>query len=136
MSEQDTLLSLPDFTNGTIVKETIHFRVVMGFKPGLEGQPDGARFFIEPLDDDAESMLKLAAKAHHIPNFNQREVRTLNESKPRECLRADFIADNLPALLHGHIDIPTEGSDSVPSPDRMEACLKLHPTGYTFSDSN
>lgn len=41
-------LELPSFTPSGVFRETPHFRVVMDWKPGMEEQSGGERFFIEP----------------------------------------------------------------------------------------
>lgn len=122
------------FEPGNVLGETANYRVVMGWKPGLEGQGDGQRFFIEPKTDAAEQMLRAAAKAHNIPNFNMRDVNVDGVVTSRECLRADYNAVNLGPLLLGRVVVPAEGADSVPAPDRLEECLRDHPGLYTFKD--
>ncbi len=127
-------LDLPPFSAGSIIRSTHNFRVVMGYKPGMEGQKTGERFFIEPLSDKAEKMLELAAAAHNVPNITNRPVHLDDQVQIRKSLRADFITENLPALIAGLTEIPTEGIDTIPSPDRMEECLRDHPNHYSFSD--
>lgn len=129
--EQGVKLVLPDFVPGRLVCEASQYRVIMGWKPGEEGEK---RFFIQPLTDEAEAMLHAAALMHRIPNFNTMPVKTEDGIRKRECLRANFEEDNLPVLLLGEMQIPSEGEDTVPSLERMEECLRLHPNFYTFSD--
>jgi hypothetical protein len=128
-------LKLPGFSPSGLVRETTNFIVMMDWKPGLEGQTNGGRFFIEPKTDEAQKMLSMAAKEHNIDNFNERGVPNPDgEIMMRQCLRADFIVENLPSLMLGVVEIPNEGEDSIPSPDRMEECLRLNPSMYTFGD--
>ncbi len=129
-TKQDEIIFVP----GKVIRETENFRVVMGWKPGLEEEAEGRRFFIEPKTDEAEKILTLAVKAHRIANINAREVANGEDITARQCLRADYSEYNLLPLLLGKVIVPKEGKDSVPSPDRMEECLKLHPNEYTFSD--
>ncbi|EKD57511.1 MAG: hypothetical protein ACD_57C00259G0005 [uncultured bacterium] len=117
-----------------MVKETANYRVIMDWKPGLEDQPEGERFYIEPKTDKAEAMLISAAMAHNIPNFDTRNVVTKNKVRARQCLRTDFIVENLRPIFFKETIVPEEGKDSVPSPDRMEECLDLNRTEYTFED--
>ncbi|OGH11389.1 MAG: hypothetical protein A3B38_01000 [Candidatus Levybacteria bacterium RIFCSPLOWO2_01_FULL_36_13] len=131
--EQRRELDLPSFTKGAIVKETPNYRVVMDYKPGDEGKASGQRFFIEPLSDEAERMLALAALKHNVLNINYREIEVRKVKALRKSLRADFIAENLPSLLFGVTQAPEEGADTIPSPERMEECLNSHPETYTFS---
>lgn len=123
-------LALPDFYPGCVVKETANYRVVTDWKPGLENQPDGERFFIEPKTDAGEEMLFSAAQAHNIPNFNP---RTVLDSK-RLCLRCDFSMENLGPIFFRETIVPEVGKDSVPSPDRMEECLEQGHKEYSFED--
>lgn len=131
--QEQANLVLPRFVSGAVVRATSYFRIVMDYKPELQGQKEGERFYIVPLTDEAERMLGLAAKEHNISNFSVRDVTTPEGSPQRSCLRADFSAENLPVILLGEVDIPVEGEDSIPSIERMEECLKLHPDSYTFS---
>ncbi len=133
--ESGNELKLPVFSPGVVVRETANYRVVMDWKPGLEGQTNGGRFFIEPKTYEAQQMLFSAARAHNISNFNERDVPNPGkEIKKRSCLRADFIVENLPPLMLGEMQIPANDEDSIPPPDRMEECLKLHLMSYTFTD--
>lgn len=134
MEKREEILELPKFIPGGVVRETRNFRVVTDWKPGLENQVDGERFFIEPKTEMAEGMLQMAAEAHHISNFNIRKVTLGDKTIEFSCLRADFIPENLLSLLRGATEIPEEGEDTIPSPDRMEECLELHPDKYTFSN--
>ena len=127
-------LELHEFEVEKVIRETDNYRVVMDWKPSLENQPEGRRFFIEPKTDSAQKMLLSAAKAHNIGNFNERQVPFEEGSAKRQCLRADFIAGNLPSLLKGKVEIPKEGEDTIPSLDRMEKCLKNRSSTYTLSD--
>ncbi|MBI4036501.1 hypothetical protein HY386_01310 [Candidatus Daviesbacteria bacterium] len=129
-------LELPAFTPGGILRETPHFKIVMDWKLGMERQPGGERFFIEPKDEGALRMLQLAARVHRINNFNNRTVQTSQGEKEFPSLRANFSMENLPTLLLGVVEIPEDDEDTIPSPDRMEGCLRLHPDEYTFSDNN
>lgn len=134
-SEHESKLILPQFALGGLVRQTRQFRVLMDWKPGLERQKGGERFFIEPLTDEAQRMLRSAADVHYIANFNVRSVESMDGViSQRECLRADFSEANLPVLLRGEVKIPKEGEDTVPSIERMEECLRLHLATYTFSD--
>lgn len=132
-SQQDKM-SLPLFETGGIFRQTSHFRIVMDFKPDMQGKKEGQRFFIEPLDPEAEEMLELAAKAHNVPNFNYREVRAGETTFLRKSLRADFVKEVLLPLFYDLTVIPADGNDSIPSPKRMEECMELHPNSYTFFD--
>lgn len=67
-------LRLPNFVVGGVIRETDNFRIVMDWKPGVEEQIGGERFFIEPLTNEGQSMLRLAVQLHRIGNFNKREV--------------------------------------------------------------
>jgi len=113
-----------------------NFQVVMDYKPFTHGTIADQRFFIEPLTDEAERMLEFAAKRHNIKQyqFNERVILEEERKTKRRCIRADFIQENLPALLWGQIDIPDGDKDSMPSPRRMEECLTEHPQKYTFQD--
>lgn len=132
--EATSRLELPTFTLGGVFRETPHFRVVMDWKPGMEGQAGGERFFIEPKDDQALAMLQLAARTHRINNFNDRRVKASEWEKELPSLRTDFSRENLPILLSGLVEIPKEGEDTIPSPDRMEECLGSHPEKYSFAE--
>jgi|SRR3989344_6249065 len=134
-SELPSELSLPEFSPGATVRESEQYRIVMDWKPGSEKQKSGQRFFIEPKTDEAQRMLEMASKTHNIGNFNEREVINEEGTSIRRCLRADFIIENLPSLLLGQVDIPAEGEDTIPSPDRMEECLRNHPSHYSYTDS-
>ncbi|MBI4079009.1 MAG: hypothetical protein HY429_01800 [Candidatus Levybacteria bacterium] len=132
---------LPQFVPGRVLRETKNFRVVMDWKPGEEEKTGAERFFIEPKNKDAEFMLRLAALTHNLKDthFNQRKVLVMGEEKKTfwefGCLRADFKAANLPVLLKGKVEIPkSTNEDTIPSPDRMEDCLVLHPRRYTFNE--
>lgn len=131
-----TPLPTPEFVPGKTILETRlgQYRVVTDFKPNTKHTELDRRFFIEPLTDDAERMLELAAGKHNIQDyqFNLRNVPGEKETKLRRCVRADFIPENLPALLAGQVVKPEQGKDSVPSPERMEACLLKHPQKYSF----
>lgn len=127
-------LALPEFATNRTIKETANFRVVMDWKPGLEDQPEGERFYIEPKTDEAEEMLFSAAQAHNIPNFNKRNVVTETGIRTRLCLRADFIIENLGPIFFRETVVPEEGKGSVPSPDRMEECLEQGHKEYSFED--
>lgn len=131
--KQPTELELSEFEVGRVIRETDNYRVLMGWKPGLEDQEEGKRFFIEPKTDDAQVILTSAAKAHNIDNFNVREVSSESGTKNRRCLRADFTVENLPSLLQGKVEIPKEGEDTIPPPDRMEECIKSNAGTYSFS---
>ena len=133
---------LPEMTPGEIVHQTEHYCVVTDFKPGMEGDPNGARFFIE-LRDESKSvwMLFEAAKAHNIYNFNIRPVSIPWGIVYLPSLRADYIPNNIHPLIEGRVEIPVSPrveDHTIPSPDRMETCLKrIPPSGhleYTFVD--
>jgi len=134
MEIENKPLELPIFIPRAVVRDTINFRVVMDWKPGQENQQGGERFFIEPKNATAEIMLQLAADVHNVKNFNKRKVIVGDKTLEMSSLRADFIKENMPSLLQATVEIPEEGKDSIPSPDRMEKCLELHPNRYTFSD--
>lgn len=133
--EKSTIeLELPEFEAGKVVRETDNYRVVMDWKPSLTNQPEGRRFFIEPKTDVAQQMLTSAAKAHNIDNFNERNVPFKDGAENRQCLRADFITENLPSLLQGKVEIPEEGEDTIPPPDRMEELISRKSSEYSFGD--
>lgn len=126
-------LALPQFATNQLVKETVNYRVVTDWKPSLEDQPEGKRFYIEPKTDAAEETLIAASKAHNIPNFDKRNVLTETGVRARQCLRADFSVENLGPIFFRETVVPEEGEDSVPSPDRMEECLNQG-HDYSFED--
>jgi len=138
MNEADTIHHLPVFDNGVVVNQNEHFRVVMGYKPGKENITDGQRFYIEPLTDDGEQMLKLAIQQHHNPYkdiLTSRDVPMKSgEIKSRICVRANFDPENIPTLLLDQTIEPAAGETSMPSLKRMEECIALHPNVYTFYD--
>lgn len=146
LDSADIPLELPPFIPGGVVRTTNHFRVVMDYKSGFEydfGEDETdktpkKRFYIEPLSDDAQEMLGLASEMHGFSGdgFRERPVTVGDETRERLCLRADFTVDNLPSLLLGIVEIPDpyEGRYTIPSLERMEACLKDHPDRYSFTD--
>jgi len=129
---------LPDILAGEIVLKTPNLRVVTDYKPGLEGQREGASFFIEPLNSSGEASLLTAAVAHNFFTFNLRPV--LPHWIPGEyfvypCLQVDYSPENLPPLFQGAVLIPEQGKSTVPSPQRMETCITQIKYGhYTFAD--
>ncbi len=134
LERYEDALALPEFATNRTVKETANYRVVTDWKPGLEDQPQGKRFYIEPKTDDAEEMLFSAAQAHNIPNFNKRNVVTETGVRTRLCLRADFSVDNLGPIFFRETVFPEVGNDTIPSPDRMEECLEQGHKEYSFED--
>ena len=137
--------TLPPIQPGEVVRQTPNFQIVTDYKLGLEGQKSGERFFIEPLTRDGEIMLGKAAKAHNIYNFNLRPhpYNPPGGDVVVPALQADYIPTNASPLLHGDIQIPEPGKGTIPSPDRMEACLaqqaqsntRYPHTVYTFADN-
>ncbi len=125
---------LPQFIPGHVVRNTPNYQVVTDYKPGMEGNPKGWRFYIVPKTDDAERMLHQAADVHNIHNFVPRQVVDADKTVERQALRADFIEENLQPLFQGKTEKPGEGEDTIPSPDRLEDCLRDHPDHYSFSD--
>lgn len=140
MAEREVVLRfkdkdpLPPIVPGEVLRRTPNLQVVTDYKPGLEGQRAGERFFIEPFTSDAEAMLAKAAAVHNIYNFIiRRHPGRFGDFTP--CLRADYIPGNVDVLLKGEVKIPELGKDTIPSPDRMEECIAKNPYGaYTFSD--
>jgi len=121
---------LPSINLGEVIRKTPNFQVVTDYKPGLENTRAGERFFLEPLTITGGFILFNASKAHNIYNFNHRPVGLYTFP----CLRADYIQTNVSVLLKGEVQIPKTGEDTVPSPDRMEACLAKGGVEYTFAD--
>ncbi len=120
---------VPRFHNGKVLRQTPNFRVVDGYKPLYEGTPKAARWIIEPRNRVAEQMLAQAAEVHHIDqNLTRQPVPPYHH---RLTLRADRLPVNWRVLMGGFVDVPQEGEHSIPSPDRMEDCLMLHPEKYT-----
>lgn len=128
---------LPPITPGEIIRKTPNFQVVTDYKQGLEGQSRGARFFIEPLTSSGSNMLFSASIAHNNFNF---DIRPRPYNPPGHeyaipCLRVDYILENIPPLILGEVQIPNPGKDSIPSVDRMEACIEKRDNDYTFADN-
>ncbi|MBI3887496.1 hypothetical protein HY310_00315 [Candidatus Microgenomates bacterium] len=128
----DQLMQLPDFAPGKMIRETAHYQVVTDWKPSLENSPTGQRFYIVPRNLAAEAILVQAASLHRVPTLTPRRISEIGGTL--NALRADFIPENIPALLYGLTEVPPDGRDSIPSPDRLEECLKKHPDRYTFFD--
>jgi hypothetical protein len=126
---------LPPIEPGEVLRRTPNFWVVTDYKPGLEGQRGGERFYIEPSSRAGEDMLESAAVAHNIYNFDLRSREYRRGVYVSPSLRADYIPGNIPVLLQGEVKIPEPGKDTIPSPDRMEACIARDRFGdYTFAD--
>lgn len=128
--------SLPPIESGELLLRTPNLRVVTDYKPVLEGLRNGERFFIEPQTGAGLDMLRSAAKAHNIYNFNHRPVYGIRRNGVDlvPCLRADYIAENIPVLFQGVVEMPKPGEDTIPSPLRMEACITQGLHNYTFAD--
>lgn len=132
MEVLDQYGNLPEFSPGKVVRETTNYQVVTDWKPGRENDPKGQRFYVLPKTTTAEHMLQLAANLHNVHNFVARSVVIDEISTSRQALRADFIKENVPSLFYGKTEIPSDGEDSIPSPDRLEECLRDHKDSYTF----
>lgn len=132
-------LDMPPIKIGEIIYETLHFRIVTDYKPGLEEQRKGERFFLEPKNYKAAAILLEAATYHNIYNFNvRRSGQPYSNVSWLPALRIDYTQENIPALFQGFTEIPEEGKDSIPSPDRLEECMKLRPaclSQYRFSET-
>lgn len=118
----------PEITPGEIVLQTPHYQVVTDFKPGMEGDPKGNRFFLMAREDSniLISLLLDSAMAHNIYNFNFIPVVTNDRLSFVPAVRADYIPENIPTLLEGFVEIPKSvdlADHTIPSPDRLEACL-------------
>lgn len=123
------------FIEGQVIYDTPNYLVINGFKPGFQDQKEGQRFYIVPLTDEAEEMLRMASMEHNVPNLTEYWVKVgKDERKIRKALRADFIQENLEPLRNGITSVPPVGEDTIPSPDRLEECLLKHPGYYSFSD--
>lgn len=121
------------FKNGQLIRQTPNFRVVDGFKPGFEGQAEGQRWIIEPLNDNSERILAIASKRHNIyHNLTPREVTLGSLTVTRKTLRADRTAQNMRVLMGGFVDIPIGDDDTIPSLDRMEECIGFKHPSYSF----
>jgi len=128
---------LVDMVNGLVneriptnepIRETPHF-VILG--DDKQGEPGQKRFFIEPKDVDAVAVLGQAAIQHRSINFEfiHKNGKTVMR------LRADRSAHNLRVLLGGFLDVPdysVEGDDTIPSPDKMEECIRQKKKNYTL----
>lgn len=127
--------SLPEIVPGAELLVTPNYRVVTDYKPGLEGQRAGERFFIEPRTGQGYSVLLKAAIAHNIYNFNHRPIPGIRNTGADliPSLRADYSRENLPAIFDGVVEIPQPGEDTIPPPQRMEACM-ANGREYTFAD--
>lgn len=126
---------MPEIIPGAELLITPNYRVVTDYKPELEGERTGERFFLEPRTSQGLTMLLEAAKAHNIYNFNHRSISGVRSEGLDliPCLRADYSAENIPALFTDVTEIPKAGEDTIPSPARMEVCL-VKKGDYTFAD--
>lgn len=130
---------LPPITPGEVLLRTSNYRVVTDYMAGLEGTRDTERFFIEPTSLDGMSILLDAAKAHNTYNFTHRQIDGINASRQEilPCLHADYSVRNIPVLFQGFVKIPLPGQGTIPSLQRMEACIaKGRGAEYTFSDDH
>ena len=121
----------PEITPGKIVHQTAHYQVVTDFKPGMEGKPKGARFFIEPKSDGVPVfMLFNAAETHNIYDFTIRPIATPQGTTHLPTLRVNYTAANVSPLMYGKVDVPSSYAmkdSTVPSPDHMELCMDKKP---------
>jgi hypothetical protein len=130
MTEKTGKDPLPVFKEGGVVKESPNFHIVMGYKANIL-VVDRERFFIVPLNDQAEVMLQSAAGLHLIPT----EYRPVaGREGDHLVVRMDWSEENwLDIVEEDNLLIPGEEyPDTVPTIQRMEELLELGKLGYTF----
>lgn len=125
------------FVKGQVLRSTEHFLVVDGYKEGMENQPDGERWFIQPRTDWGEMELAMASQLHKINmNLETHKMRNTGVLIERQVQRADRSAVNMMSLFGPSPDIPGQlmrhdlvgkGIDTVPSVSGMERAIRLGP---------
>lgn len=128
----------PEFTDNKIERASQHYMIVHGYKLGGKNE-GGKRFFIVPLDDRAEKILKSAVEVHKIP-AEPRNVKGKSDQSDkiklntRWCIRMDFSEENFRGIVCGDnlIEPGGEYHDTVPTLKRLEEVYSSGQPVYTI----